>query len=235
MDTMIFITNANVAGTPTYFPHPTDPKKSRCLVTVIKNRGKNAQNQDLKDEFTLVFWGKYAGTAAIFLDTGRCISVEGVARPYTTDTGQVRADNKRILNRITNIHVRHMEFGADTKKEMVARVNANLQLGKSQGLINPDATITAEFLLNITRPAMHDYNPQLAETTGKYGNAKVFIKGRGFIGGAPATAALTAGVSAAPVEAEVVSGQEEIAQLEARVADLQNVGPEAEVDPFNAS
>jgi len=229
--------NAHVAGTPTYFPSLTDPSKSRCLVTVIKNRGKNAQNQDLRDEFTLVFWGKYAGTAAIFLDTGRCISVEGVARPYTTDTGTVRADGKRNLNRITNIHVRHMEFGADTKKEMIARVTNNIALAKSQGLLDPNATITAEFLLNITRPAMHDYNPAQAEQTGLYGNAKVFIKGRGFIGEtAPVitTPPLTAVAGAVPVAAEVVAGTEEIASLESRLEGLQNVGPivPAEIAPF---
>jgi len=238
MDSRIFITNAHVAGPPTFFPGAT-PDKNRTLVTVIKNRGKNEQGADLRDEFTLVFWAKRASVAAIYLDTGRCISVEGVARPYTKETGQVRGDGKRIISRETPIHVKDMEFGADTKKEMTARVNANLQAGKEQGLINPDATITAEFLLNITRPQMVDYNPQLAETTGLYGNAKVFIKGRGFIGGAatvaqPALAAVAGAVEAQPVAAEVVSSTVEIEKMEANLADLQNVGPvvPAEVDPF---
>jgi hypothetical protein len=64
----------------------------------------------------------------------------------------------------------------------VKRINANLAKAKAEGRLNPDATITAEELIEVTRPAAYDYNPQLAQQTGRYGNARVWIKGVGFLG-----------------------------------------------------
>ncbi|GAF87241.1 unnamed protein product, partial [marine sediment metagenome] len=65
MDEKLILSNLRMAGMPTFFPH-ADPKKHRCLITGIKNRGKNAAGADLTDEYTLVWWGKYAQTCALF-------------------------------------------------------------------------------------------------------------------------------------------------------------------------
>lgn len=179
MDSIITLTNVHIAGTPTFFPGVT-PDKNRCMMTVIKNRGKNkTSGQEMKDEFSLTFWGKYADTAAIFLNVGRCINVEAVARPYTEDTGQVKPNGKKDLQRTTNFAVRSFEFGGDTKKELVSRLTANIQLAITQGLLPPGCTITADYLLNVTRPVHYDYNPALAQQTGLYGTAKVWIKEQG--------------------------------------------------------
>lgn len=212
MDEKMILSNVRVAGAPTFFPG-ADPSKHRCLVTVIKNRGTNKAGQALRDEFTLVFWGKYAQTAALYLNTGRAINVEIVPRTYTVDTGQVRADSKKILHRITNWHVRSFEFGADSLKELTARINGNIVAAKQEGMIDPNATVTAERLLKVQRPSAYDYNPQMAEQSGMYGNARVFVKGRGFLGGsAPAAAAPTGGESIEDLEARLAKMKADQAQ-----------------------
>jgi single-stranded DNA-binding protein len=221
MDEKIILSNVRIAGAPTFFPG-TDPSKHRCLVTVIKNRGNNKAGQPMRDEFTLVFWGKYAQTCALYLSTGRAINVEVVPRTYTIDSGQVRPDGRKILHRITNFHVRSFEFGADSMKELSARINANIVAAKAEGLIDPNATVTAERLLKVVRPQSYDYNPQLAEQSGMYGNARVFVKGRGFIGSGTSTGA--------------GAQMDEVAALKARLAALEASGAgQNGVTPFPAS
>ena len=239
MDSIMSLINVHCAGAPTFFPG-AEVNKHRCLITVIKNRGKNKAGQEMSDEMTLVFWGKYAQTAALFLDKGRCINAEVVPRPYSVDTGQTRPDGKKIIHRITNFSVRSFEFGGDTKKELVSRITTNIQKAKAEGLIPIEATITAEYLIDIVRPTKYDYNPQLVAQTGLYGNAKVYIKGTGFIVG-------TGIVPSAAVVAEAI-GSDDIDALEKRVAllksakeDAGDAGSEAVaaeeggVNPFNGA
>jgi len=210
IDGIVFLSNARVAGDPCFFPS-ADPKKHRCLVTVIKNRGKNKAGAEMTDEHSLVFWGKYAQTAALYLDKGRAINVFGVERSHTKDTGRLKPSGAKELNRSTSIHVKSFEFGADSKKALVKRINANLAKAKAEGRINPDATITAEELIEVTRPAAYDYNPQLAQQTGRYGNARVWIKDVGFLG---------AGAVAQPVEG-AVDPNTKIAQMEQEIAQMK--------------
>ena len=206
IDGMVFLSNVRVAGDPCFFPS-ADPLKHRCLVTVIKNRGKNKAGAEMTDEHSLVFWGKYAQTAALYLDKGRAINVLGVERSHTKDTGRLKPSGSKELNRTTSIHVKSFEFGADSKKELVKRISANLAKAKAEGRINPDATITAEELILVTRPAAYDYNPQLAAQTGRFGNARVWIKGQGFLGagvvGQPMGAAIGPDAKIAQMEAEI--------------------------------
>lgn len=218
MDSITTLTNVHVAGVPTFFPNPTDPKKHRCMMTVIKNRGKNANQQEMTDEFTLTFWGEYAKTAAIFIDKGRCINVECVARPYTTDDGTVKANGKKNLQRTTNFAVRSFEFGGDTKKELSNRITTNIQLAKAQGLLPPDTTITADFLLNVTRPQHYDYNPALAQVSGLYGTARVWIKNADGVGGGFIT----------PTGAAIPAGGSSIDELEAKILAMKNAQADAE-------
>ncbi|KKM91903.1 hypothetical protein LCGC14_1223740 [marine sediment metagenome] len=230
MDSIMSLVNVHVAGTPTFFPG-AETNKHRCLLTVMKNRGKNKAGQEMTDEMTLVFWGKYAQTAALFLDKGRCINAEVVPRPYSVDTGQIRPDGKKIIHRITNFSVRSFEFGGDTKKELISRITANIQKAKTEGLLPIDATITAEYLINIVRPQKYDYNPQLVAQTGLYGNAKVFIKGTGFIvptGVVPGSAMVAEVVDANNIDAL----QERIESLKDAKADIANAGTDVVADPF---
>jgi len=220
MDNLVTLSNVRVAGEPTFFPGD-DPKKHRCLLTVIKNRGKNKAGQEMTDEIGLTFWGKYAQTAAMYLDKGRAINVEGVLRSYTKDTGQIKPNGKKDLQRSTTVHVKSFEFSADSKKELVKRVGQNIAKAKQEGLIPMECTITPEYLIAITRNASYDYNPQLAAQTGRYGNARVYIKGQGFLGN---------GVAAVPA-ANVSDAQ--LAQMEAEVLRLKQAkAAGGTVDPF---
>ena len=207
IDTIVNLTNVRVAGDPTFFPG-LDVSKHRCLVTVIKNRGKNKAGQEMTDEFTLVFWAKYAQTAAMYLDKGRAIDVTGVLRSHTIDTGRIKPNGKKELQRNTNVHVKSFEFGADSKKELVKRVGQNIAKAIQEGLLPPNCTITPDYLIEVKRSAAYDYNPELAAQTGRYGNARVFIKGQGFLGNGA-------------VQQSVIVADDELAKMEAQVASMK--------------
>ena len=217
MDEKLILCNARVAGPPTFFPGLT-PDKHRTLLTVIKNRGKNKAGQPLSDEYTLVMWGKYAQTGALYFTVGRALNVECVPRSYSVDTGRLKPNGKKEIYRLTNFHVRSFEFGADSKKELSARINQNIMTAKAAGQIDQNATVTAEILLAVTRPQKVDYNPAVHNATGMYGNAKIFIKGQGFAG--PGTA--------------VATGQPTVEQLEAQLAQLKAAPAGAEGTDANA-
>lgn len=208
LDNYVSLSNVRVAGEPTFFPH-ADPKKHKCLLTVIKNRGKNpVTGVEMKDEIGLVFWGKYAQSAALYLDKGRAINIQGTLRSHTKDTGQVKPNGKADLHRNISVNVSRFEFGPESKKELVKRVTQNIEKARAAGLIPMDCTLTAEYLIDITRPAAYDYNPQTAQMTGRYGNAKVYIKGSGFI---------TAGEAAPAIPAS----DDQIAKMEAEIVRLK--------------
>jgi single-stranded DNA-binding protein len=225
IDGMVFLSNVRVAGAPCFFPS-ADPKKHRCLVTVIKNRGKNAAGAEMTDEHSLVFWGKYAQTCALYIDKGRAINVLGVERSHSKDTGRLKPSGAKEINRSTSIHVKSFEFGADSKKALVKRITANLEKAKQEGRLNPDATITAEELITVMRPAAYDYNPQAAQQTGRYGNARVWVKGIGFLGaGAVAVAD--------PQAAQIDQMQKEIDAMKAEKGELvADAAVDAAVDAF---
>jgi len=239
IDSKVFLANVRVAGRPTFFP-ADDVKKHRCLVTVINNRGKNDQQVEMTDEFTLVFWGKRAQNAALYIDKGRALNVDGVLRSYTVDTGRVKPDGKKEFNRTTSIHVRKFSFGPDSKKELVKRIGGNLALIKAAvdgGTRDPHAPITAEELIVINRPAAYDYNPQLAAQTGSYGNAQVYIKGQGMLaaGSVPVQAGPAAGAPPITPAANLAKMEAEVAALKAAMGAQANgaaVNAPATANPF---
>jgi hypothetical protein len=226
MDNLVRLSNVRVAGEPTFFPSD-DPKKHRCLLTVIKNRGKNKAGQEMTDEIGLTFWGKYAQTAALYLDKGRAINVEGVLRSHTKDTGQVKDNGKKILHRNMTVHVKSFEFSADSKKELVKRVGQNIAKAKAEGLIPPQCTITPEYLIAVTRNVAYDYNPSSAAQTGRYGNARVYIKGQGFLGAGFVPAGAPAGTD------RLAAMEQEIARL--RQEKAAAAGAQLIADPFPQS
>ncbi len=69
-------------------------------------------------------------------------------------------------------------------------------------------------MIEVTRPAAYDYNPQLAQQTGRYGNARVWIKGVGFLG---------AGAVGQPV-ANAIDPASKIAQMEQEIAQMKAAG-----------
>lgn len=227
---IVQLMNVRLAGAPTFIPGD-NPQRHHCMITAINNRGKNrTTGVEMTDEVTLNFWGKYAQTAALFLGKGREINVSGELRSHTIDTGQVRADGKKILHRRNEVLVDQFFFGADSFKELCARINTNLAKAKAEGRLDPNATVTAEELLNITRGTSYDYNPTMAEQTGMYGNAKVYIKGRGFINPST-TGPATANVNANP---QVAALEQRIVEMKAAIANGSNTGTDTEagVDVF---
>ncbi len=215
---LVQLMNVHIAGTPTFFP-AADPLNHHCMMTVINNRGKNQANEELRDEVTLNFWGKYAQTAALYLDKGREINVVGELRSFTENTGQTRPDGKAIIHRKNEIRVDTFFFGSDTKAELVGRINANLAKAKAAGKLNPDATLTGEDLIEISRGAAYDYNPQLALQTGMYGNARVYDKALGgFITPNAMTGAAAATGTIPPATAEIEALKKQIAEMTAGLA-----------------
>jgi len=177
----VTLLNVRVAGAPTFMPG-TDPKRHHTMLTVICNRGINPNNQqEMSDAVTCNFWGKYAGVAAQFLNTGREISIDGELRSHNHETGEIK-NGKRVIERRVEVLVNRFYFGKDSMKELSARVNAKIAEMKQLGRIPMTAQITAEELLAVTRPAAVDYNPLIAAQTGMYGNARVWVKGTGFLG-----------------------------------------------------
>lgn len=245
MGNFVTLTEVYVAGNPTFFPH-SDPNKHLTLVTAIENI-KTSDGRDLRNEFTLAFWGKYAQIAALYLEKGRAINVQGRLRTRPIDTGRVKANGKREIYRVTTVQVDKFEFGRDSMKALSARVNTNIQKAKAEGLLPPNCTITAEYLLKVEPKPFVEYNPAIAAQTGLYGNARVFVKGQGFLGpqnaptAAPATAPASAGtVNNATIEALQAQIQAMQQQLQAQgsavpVAPAVNEGAAAAaVDPFSA-
>jgi hypothetical protein len=183
---------------------------------MIKNRGINPNNQQpMTSEFTFVWWGAYAETCCLYIPTGRAISALVAPRTRSIDTGRVKANGKKEIYRVTDFHVRAFEFGADSLKELVARLDANLLLAKQQGILDQNSTLSGQFLAQVKRPAKVPFVLALAEQTGMYGNARVFVKGRGWIGPG---AAVPAGVAVNP--ATVPTGVDEVSLLQARIAEI---------------
>jgi hypothetical protein len=201
---MVSLSNVRVAGAPTFFP-ADDPKKHRCLITVIKNRGKNQQGVELTDEFTLVYWGKYAQTAALYKE----------------------------LNRTTSIHVKGFEFSADSLKALSKRIGGNMaaiQAAREAGTRDPNAPMTPEELLTVHRQPAYDYNPTTAAATGRYGNAQVYIKGVGMLAAGspvPMAGAPMTGAPGTPADtaAQLVRMQQEMNALTAAAAAAATAAP----------
>jgi len=225
IDNILTLSNVRAAGEPTFFPSD-DPKKHRCLLTVIKNRGKNkTTGQEMTDEISLVFWAGYAQKAALYIDKGRAINIHGVLRSHTKPTGVIKPNGKQELQRNTNFHVKSFEFSADSKKELVKRVGQNIARAIQEGLLPPNCTITPDYLIAITKTPAYDYNPQLAAQTGRYGCARVYIKGQGFLGNGA-----VAGPPVAVADAELARMEAEVARLKQAKANAAAVA--LEVNPF---
>ena len=225
MGNSVTLTNVNIAGNPTFFPH-TDPSKHLTLVTAIENI-KTSDGRDLRNEYTLAFWGKYAQIAALYLEKGRAINVQGRLRTRSIDTGRVKANGKREIYRITTVQVDKFEFGRDSMKALSARVNANIQKAKAEGLLPPNCTITAEYLLKVEPKPFVEYNPAIAAQTGLYGNARVFVKGQGFLGpqnasaAAPVATPAAAGIATAGTVNNTTINNATIEALQAQIQAMQ--------------
>jgi hypothetical protein len=177
----VTLINVRAASDPLFFPH-SDPKKHRCLLTVIKNYGKKADGTPITEATPLVFWAKYAELAALMIQKGRMITVKGTLKTFAQDKGQVNATGKKILNKDTTVRVDHFEFCGESQKALMAIINGNIAKAKAAGLIPAQVNVGAEYLLQNVRPTHRPFNPAEAQATGKFGFAKVWVKGTGWVG-----------------------------------------------------
>ena len=181
MGRMLFIgSDLRVASSVTFIPG-AEMKRNHAIVTVINNRGKNSNTQEeMTDEVTLNFWGKYAGVASHYLYPGKQINCEGRLQSYTEDLGQVTAGGKRKLNRKIEIVVTNMQLLGDSMKNLNERFINKITELKNAGRLPMEVALTAKELLNTTREPLTDFNMALASQTGKYGQARVWSKDKGF-------------------------------------------------------
>jgi hypothetical protein len=231
IDGMLTLSNVRVAGIPTFFPG-SDPKRHRCLVTVIKNRGKNRNTgQDMTETYGLVFWGNYAQVAANYLTVGRAINVLCTPRSWDVDTGRVKANGKKEMYRTAQFHVVRFEFGADSKKELVKMITENIQKAKAEGLLPAETTITADYLIARQKKQFLAYNGTV-DAQGLYGNARVFIKGAGWLQPGASAPAPAAAAPAGDLAAQVANLTQMIANIQSG-----NAAPAAAqaVDPFEGA
>jgi len=170
------LTGARVAGVPTFIPGG-DPTKNHAMVTVMVNR-KDRQGNDHSEDITVHFWGKSANVAANYLSIGKQVNIEGRLNSRTIDTGQVRADGKKILYRLVEVTASRCELLGDSLKEMQAAFDTGILALKSSGRLDPNAQISITDVLPKKGP-MVDFNPALAVQTGKYGHANVWSKDKG--------------------------------------------------------
>jgi hypothetical protein len=207
------------------------------MLTVICNRGKNPRTQEeMSDEITLNFWGKYADFAANYLTVGREINVDGELRSHRHPTGQINpATGKSVIERRVEVLVTKCFFGKDSMKEMSARVNAKIAALKQIGRIPMESNITADELLAVTRPAAVEYNPAIHDAAGMYGNAKIWKKGQGFVGnGVVAPQPVAQPVNTGNPQ-DVTALTQELATLKAQLAAkeaAQVAGATTEENPF---
>lgn len=179
--------NCHVAKDPVLFAAPVDPNaqdggrsKNKCVVTVIANRGTSKNSgKELTTAIDLEFWGGYAEVAATQLTTGRCIEiVDADLVDFVRDTGLVGPDGNPFKVREHTIRVNRFEFGGNTMKEMVATVNMNLRKAVAEGLLDPNCSITAEYLLASNRPKSQEFSRDKV-VNGKFGYAKVWDRATG--------------------------------------------------------
>jgi hypothetical protein len=169
--------------------------------------------------------------AACHLDKGRQISLIGELLSHTVDTGVVDAAGKKVMHRRNEVRVDRFWFGGDTLKELTQRVSKNLA-----ALVATGTPITADLLVKSTRNATVDYNPALAMQTGMYGNARVWIKGQGFLkAGAPVVAPAVPVVAPVAGAAPEKSREELMKELEDLRANVAAGAEPAALDAFGGA
>lgn len=227
IDSKVSLVNVRAASDPMFFAD-ADPKKHRCLLPVIKNLGKHpTTGQPMTQSYTVVFWAKYAELAALMIEKGRQITLDGVLRTFNKELGN-GPDGRKIYNKITTVHARRFELGADSTKALIARINAKIAEGKAAGLIPPQMTVGGDYLIAVVRPKHRPFNPAEVASTGKFGFAKVSLgKGQGWVNAGAATGA---GSVPAPVKTKEQIAAE-IAQLQAQMNSAASATAGG-VDPF---
>jgi hypothetical protein len=203
----------------------SDPNKNHTMITVIANRGKTKAMKQLTTVLPLSFWGPYAGVASAHLKKGRQINVEGDLTSFLMDTGAVVNGKPQRFLRIEG-RVDAFEFAGETMKELVARIEKNIATLKATGRIPAAVNVTGQELLAVERAKTVKFDLAAASQTGMFGNARVFIKGQGWL-----KPSASGAVVAAPATPKLVDIDQVTAALKAQGIEL-NLGAAANAAPF---
>jgi single-stranded DNA-binding protein len=213
-------TNAHVTGIPTFFPSPDGNPDRNCLtmnITINERKRKDGTRPSVT--MPVKVWGKFANVCAHQLKNGSAINVFGDLKTWRRDTGVVDAAGKRDFDEKISIRMDEFEHCGMTNKENAANIDRNLAAffaRQAQGLERPDARPTGEMLSKVPEPTVIvDYNPVISAQTGMYGNAKVWVKGIGFIG--PQNAQAIAAAAAKPI---IIAADPNAANTNAMLATL---------------
>lgn len=214
-----------------------EPKNNKCLIEFAENRGKRADGSEIPPIYHSVsFRGeKLSAIAATMIPAGTPLIITGYLDPYLKNTGRVDTAGKPVLEWKFPIVVTDWKFAGETAKSIAATVTANLARGKVEGVFPAQVNAGADYLLTRqTKNVFRPYNDAEVMQTGTFGNAKVWEKGKGWLG--PQNQVVTGPV--APASAEPVLDSAEIAALKAELLALkatQAGNPLAQaiaVDPF---
>jgi len=204
------LTGVRIAGDPTFIPG-ADPSKNHAIVTAMVNR-KGRDNKDYSEDITVHFWNKTANIAANYLSTGKQCNIEGRLNSRTVDTGQVRADGKKILYRIVEVNAIRCELLGDSLKELQAAFDNGIIALKNSGRLDPNAQINLNDILPKKGP-MVDFNPALSAQTGKYGHANVWSKDKGSWKPTTATPVADKAIDIAALEAQIAALKKDTAAI----------------------
>jgi len=222
MGNSVSLSNMHCAADPVMF-HSDDPKRLHARVTGMQNVYKDRNGNWVSKAFTIDFWGKTAMLACSFLKKGSAFSVDGELDVFERDSGQVTESGKKKYLRENSVRCRRLGLGGPTMKEIKELINANIVALRAAGRIPANVTITADDLVaraEKNQMLPYDMNAIIA-AGGKYGSAKVYIKGQGFVNQGTTTVAAPATAPAAPAGAAPIADANTIAKL---VAELQAAG-----------
>jgi single-stranded DNA-binding protein len=181
------LTNVRCLNEPLFIPSTAGENKNHTMITVIANRGKTKDNKELTTVLPLSFWGSYAAVAACHLKKGRQVNVKGELVSFLMETGAVINGKPQRFLRVEG-RAENFEFAGDTKKELAARIDKNIAAFKAIGRIPAAFNVTGEELLAIERDKTQKFDLAAAQMTGMFGNARVWMKGSGFLKPAAAPA-----------------------------------------------
>lgn len=183
----ITVTNGFLADNPIFYPDLADPKKNHLSMNVIVNLGKTRAGVEMKATVSCTVWGKYANSAACLLRKGSCVNLIGDLQSFLVKTGVIGANGKEVQYQRTTMRVARYFFGGETTKDQLDKMKANMAaiLASGRAITIEDAPA----LVKVIKKTTYDYNHAVALQTGMFGNARVHVKGVGFLkpGAAPAT------------------------------------------------
>ena len=157
MRNIITLIELEILRPPIFFPHPSgDPKKHRTMLLTAKHYRKNGAIIR-SDQYQLILWGELAKNAVFTLSPGNKIDVEAEPRVFTVNTPY-------------NIKPTYRD---ETGTVRIAKViPGEKQTAVSYHVLSISSNIHSKFI--------HEFRAKKS-MSGKYGEPRAFLKGKGFV------------------------------------------------------